>query len=83
MFVLLFVSVCVCVWQRALKAHGVQTASTHATVTMGPSAAPQMGSATAALDGPDCTVLSVGLTHTHTDTHKHTQMRCSLTLCLE
>ncbi len=47
LFISLSLSVCVCVcvcvngcyWQRVLRAHGVQTASTHVTVTTEPSAA--------------------------------------------
>lgn len=55
----------VCVWQRALRALGVQTASTRATVTTEPSAVRRMESAAAALDGQDSTVLSVCVTVTH------------------
>lgn len=57
----LCVNACYC--QRVLRDHGAQTASTHATVTMEPSVALRMESVTAALDGQDSTVHSVGRTH--------------------
>lgn len=63
----LYVSLCTYFWQHVLGAHGALTASTHVTVAMELSAALQMESVSAALDGQDSTALSVCfcLSHTH------------------
>lgn len=67
----------VCFWQHVLGAHGALTASTHVTVTMELSAALQMESVSAALDGQDSTALSVCfcLSHTQFAVHIHIQTK--------